>query len=413
MMRVIKRWRPLQVFLRPPLPQVDPAEAVPAALAAWAKWCEQHAGQACELGLSGHWLISCAAAPEQALQQWDHYMGLSATAIEQGWVLRSVQAPPVDLACAAPSALIEGLQKVAREHSVKLRWVGPWWTRQAQPWLGLAKEAEQTMQACEPGLTTYLKAVPNAQGKPVLSQVWTEINDMGRAATQSLTAHGVIEVMAPASADALVSEWIPPDAATWRSTWPDALDFVGPRVRTALWSWALLVGGMAACMAVSERAQQSLAARGEAQAMLHRLERAKHQLTLAQAAPRAASAPSQQALPQALDAVAMRQVAQVAQQLAFPWPSVIERVEQAALQEHAVLTGFSLDTSGLGGKADARLPVRLQAAVHDDVSALRWVAAHGDGAQMLGRDALSTPFDTVQGHYALRAEAVWLTGAAP
>ncbi|MES2089037.1 MAG: hypothetical protein V4532_03505 [Pseudomonadota bacterium] len=404
-MSVIQRWRPLQVFLRAPTPQAG-LEALAAALAAWAQWCEQHAGRACELALSGHGLISCAAPQAQALTQWDHYLGLSAATLAQSWVLRSVQVPGGDLSCAAPRALIDGLHKVARAHQVKLHWVGPWWARHAQRWLATAGAA-QTLQAREPGLVTYLQTSPNEQGKPALSQVWTEASDaLGVAAPTAPVVPGVTEILAQVPVDAIVSEWSPVGAFAWQTTWADGLDFVGPRVRTALWSWALLVGGLAACMAVSEQAQQFITHRDEAQAMLHRLERAQHQQTMARAAPRAASSPGQ-AVAQPLDDATLRQAVRVAQQLAYPWPAVIERVEQSAQQEHAVLTGFSLDISSLGGKGETRPQVRLQAALHDDASALRWVAAHGDQAQMLGRDALSTPFDTAQGHYALRAEAVW------
>ncbi|CAH0351538.1 hypothetical protein [Aquabacterium sp. CECT 9606] len=382
-----------------------------AALKAWAQWCEHNTGSHCELALSGHWLITCAGEPEQALAQWDHYLGLSAAALDQAWVLRSVPAKALHLSCAAPRALVDGLQKTAREHSVKLRWVGPWWARDAQRWLAaLAKASDssvddQTLQAMEPGLCIYLTAGHDEQGQLCLRQVWSEVSEASGPTDAKVST---IEI----SAETLLANWPNPGSKTWQPGWADALDFVGPRVRTALWSWVLLIIGVAASMAVAERAQQGVVAQAEAQATLHRLERARHQLTMARAAPRSASAPSQPTS-QKLDEASTRQAVQVAQWLAYPWSEVIAKVEQSAQQEQAVLTGFSLDIGSLGAKLDAPPPVRLQAALRDDASALRWVAAHGEGAQMLGRSALSAPFETMTGHYALRAEAVWPAGAAP
>lgn len=407
MMRLTTSWRPHQVFLRP----MQAQEGYEPALKAWAQWCEQNAGSHCELALSGHWLITCAAAPEQALAQWDHYLGLSTATLGQAWVMRSVSAKALSLSCAAPRALVDGLQKTAREHSVKLGWMGPWWARDAQRWLAaLAKASdssgdEHTLQAMEPGLCTYLKAGQDEQGQLCFRQVWSEVSE-GSIPPDAKVSR--VEIAAEIS----LAAWQNPGTNTWQPGWADELDFVGPRVRTALWSWALLIIGVAACMAVAESAQQTMAAQKEAEATLHRLERAKRQQTMARAAPRSASAagPSTR---QNLDEASTRQALQVAQWLAYPWSEVITKVEQSAQQEQAVLTGFSLDISSLGAKLDAPPPVRLQAALRDDASALRWVAAHGEGAQMLGRSALSAPFETMTGHYALRAEAAWPAGVVP
>lgn len=407
MMRLTTSWRPHQVFLRPLTAQEGPE----AALKAWAQWCEQNTGSHCELALSGHWLITCAAAPDQALAQWDHYLGLSAAALDQAWVVRSVSPTALNLSCAAPRALVDGLQKTAREHAVKLRWMGPWWARDAQHWLAaLDKDAdssadEQTLLAMEPGLCTHLTVGVDDQGKRGFRHIWSEVSE------GSTPAHGkVLRVEVPA--ETWLATWPNPPSNLWQSGWADALDFVGPRVRTALWSWAVLIMGVAGCMAVAEKAQQAMAAQTEAQATLHRLERAQHQQTMARAALRSASAPGH-AKPHNLDEASTRQALQVAQWLAYPWAEVIAKVEQSAQQEQAVLTGFSLDIGSVGAKLDAPPPVRLQAALRDDVSALRWVAAHGEGAQMLGRSALSAPFETMTGPYALRVEAAWPAGTAP
>ncbi|RZI84069.1 MAG: hypothetical protein EOP38_10340 [Rubrivivax sp.] len=386
--------------MRPASPQSDQE----AALAAWDQWCAQHAGAQCELALSGHWLMACAAPPDQALQQWDHYMGLSAATMAQAWVLRSVETKPFTLACAAPLAFIDGLRKVAAQHKVTLAWVGPWWARPVQRWLaGAPQSGEHLVQAREPGLSTYFRWTLDSVGKKRML-VWTEVGE-GSAGNGGA---GITDIVAEVAADVAVAEWAVQGASSWRATWADALDFVGPRVRTALWSWALLVAGLAACMAVSEQVKGMTADRDEAQAMLHRLERARHQQVLAATAPRAAPSSASQPSTSALDDVSLRQTTRITQQLAYPWAAVIERVEQSALQEQAVLTGFNLDIASPGGKSEARPQIRLQAALRDDAAVLRWVAAHGEDAQLLGRDALATPFDSVKGHYALRAEAVWL-----
>lgn len=413
---MLQRWRPVQLVLRPPV-SVSRQEAITAALAAWAQWCEHHQGHTCELALSGHWLMASATEPGEAAQYWEHYLGIGSEALAHAWVRRSV-VQPWALSCAAPRDLIDPLVATAREHRVTLRWVGPWWARDAQRWLAKDRAlstdqpAERTLHAREPGLTTYLSTARDEQGRATLKQVWTEADDE-QVLPGERHADDIVMAMPK---DALLADWPQPQPVSWRASWSpawaEALDFVGPRIRTALWSWALLVGGMAACMAVSEQVQQTMANRGEVQAQLRRLERARHQQTIARAQPtmgRASDAVSSRTL----DDDTARKAAGVAQLLAFPWAPVIERAEQAARQEQAVLMGFSLDTGSLGGVAQARPQVRLQAALQDDASALRWVAALGEGAQMLGRDALSTPFDTAQGHYALRGDAVWLAGAQP
>lgn len=414
---MLQRWRPVHIFLRPPS-SAPRQEGTTAALAAWAAWCAQHRGRTCELALSGHWLMASAAEPAQAAQHWAHYLGVEGQALAQSWVRRSVMHPWV-LSCAAPLSLIETLVATAREHRVALRWVGPWWAHDAQCWLaeGVATRddgpAERVLHAREPGLVTHLKTSRGAAGRATLDQVWTEAADEHPVA--GARSEGDIVMVMPGD-EVLLAECPQPAHASWRASfspaWSEALDFVGPRIRTALWSWALLVGGMAACMAVSEQVQEAMAAREEIQAQVRRLERAKHQQAIARAQPKAARAAGTTAHP-VLDDNSARKAAAVVQQLAFPWATVIERTEQAARQEQVVLMGFNLDTGSLGGSAQARPLLRLQAALRDDASALRWVEALGEGAQMTGRDALSAPFDTAQGRYALRGDAVWLAGFQP
>jgi len=407
MSKPMRRWHAHTVFLRPTHAQAGHD----AALAAWAQWCEAHAGSTCELALSSHWVIPCAGEAGQALPRWEHYMELNAATIDRDWILRSSQAPSVS--CIAPRALVEGLQQTAREHSVRLRWVGPWWAWHVPGWWRSlqthAPGSTQTLQAQEPGIGTWLTASLDARRKPVLEQIWTQTSDAVEAVPAAVAqSPGPTRVEAGVPAELPLVDWTRPETAAWRTPWSEALDFVGPRVRTALWSWALLVLGMAACMAMAERAQALMATQDEAQASLRRLERARHQKTIALTAPRAASSASApRTTGHTLDDAALKQAARVSQLLAYPWPAVIGRLEQAAQGEHAVLTGFSLDINGLGGRPGALAQARLQAALPDDASALRWVAAHGEGAQLLGRDTLATPFDTAWGHYAIRAEATW------
>ena len=416
-------WAPtIQVFLRP----VSGQDSTDAVTADWSRWCEDHAGSRCDVGLSSHWLLTAAfskvdgpdsvqALKDHALAQWAHYRELSAASVDQSWVLRSTLTPQVALVCAAPKALIDTLRAVAQQHRVTLQWVGPWWARDAQAWVqALAPGASALpLQAWEPGLVTYVALDAAREGAQAsVGQVWTEVSDATQTPPTPLA-------LGDGTAQRLVSPWpdlgvsvLPSRAGSgWRMSWADALDFVGPRIPTALASWALLVASLAACMAVSEQVQQVWHERDDAQIALHRLQRAQHQQTVARTPPRMISAPGQ-AGAATLDAQALRHAARMAQLMAYPWAPLIERVEQAASGEAVVLTGFSVDLSSLA-KADAAVDVRLQASVRDDASALRWVQAHGDGVQLLSREPLSTPFDAASGHYELRAEALWVVGTRP
>lgn len=417
MMNPMKRWRSHTLFLQPLAGQ----EGFEGALQAWDQWCAENAGSRCELALSSQWVMPCAGAPEQALPQWAHYMDLNEAVIDQSWVLRSADAPA--LSCIAPRALIEGLRESARQHRVSLDWVGPWWAWAVQGWLNQADAGSavgdkvRTLEVIEPAVVTHLRMAGSGHGRQALDQVWTQLigasEDGGVNGQVPDKDEGAERIDLGVAADTSLSPWTHEAPSRWKPRWAESLDFVGPRVHVALWSWALLVLGLAVGMAVAEQAQTLQSSQDEVQATLRRLERAQHQQKLAMAAPRAASsAESGQAAASALDATKAKQAARVSQLLAYPWPAVISRMEQAAQQEHAVLTGFSLDINGLGGKADALPQARLQAALFDDASALRWVSAHGDGAQLLGRDLLASPFETEQGAYALRAEASWSAGGA-
>ncbi|MDE2401304.1 MAG: hypothetical protein KGL90_06535 [Burkholderiales bacterium] len=400
------------------------------ALKDWAHWCEGHPDSQCELGLSSRWLLSCVAPArserwsaialrEHALQQWVRYFGVDPERVDEAWVLRWVDQPVASVVCAAPRDLIDGLQDIAREHGVQLRWVGPWWARGAQRWLAsrAGLDGPHAVSVPEAGLTIHLVAQAQEGAAPRLSQLWTEVDDDVAQDQRPSGPDGAVVWPAPQfdGGDARVqARWGRRRASI--GAWAEALDFVGPRLHTALWAWALLVGGLAAGVYVSDEAQLALNARNDGQLALHRLQRAQHQLAVAKTAPRAASVAASGAsaakanVAPVLSTAAVRQAARVAQLLAYPWPTVIERIEQSAASEQAVLTSLSLDLATLGSRPDARPEVRLLAAVRDDASALRWAQAHGEGAQLLARTPLSNSFDTSQGRYAWQAEASWSGG---
>lgn len=384
--------RPLSVRLVPATLAKESGALVPgheAVLAAWRQWCEGHAGSHCHVALSAHWLLGFAAAPGQVASSWEHYFGLGDATLAEQWRVRHIVGHgEVSVVCAAPRALVQGLQAVAREHGVKILWMGPWWAPEVQGWLGQSEPGGDHWDAREAGLVTHLRRQVE---DGTLCQLWTEVLDE------------------PATTDPSVS------AAPWPDTQAmplvDTLDFVGPRVRTAPWSWALLVLGLVAALTMADRAQEVDTSLQAATQTMDRLTRARHQQQLARTAPRAAREASV-AASSALTAPALRQAAGMVQLLAFPWTEVIEHVEQAASKEQAVLTSFNLDLGTLEGKAGAQPSARLSLAVRDDAAALRWLAAQGDDAQLLSRQLLSTPFDTLNGHYALRYEAAWKVDAA-
>ncbi|RZL00973.1 MAG: hypothetical protein EOP36_13440 [Rubrivivax sp.] len=401
--RVLTATRPVPVVLRPGPVFKEPSALVldhAAALVDWQSWCQANAGSHCQLALSAHWLLSLAAPAEQVASSWEHYFGISPTVLAEQWLVRSVAGHNgVSLVCAVPRSLVDDLQAAARAHGVKVTWMGPWWAPEVQTWLAQADQPEH-WEAREPGLVTHLKRQASAIASQdvTLSQVWTEVLDAPGVETNA-------DVPAP---DRLIAS---PPQKPIDAPLVEALDFVGPRVRTAVWSWGLLVAGLVAALSVADQAQQTQESLDEATQTLGRLERARHQQQVARTAPRAAREASASAS-SVLTAPALRQASSMVQLLAFPWTEVIGHVEQAASNEQAVLTSFSLDLSTLEGKAGAHPSARLTLAVRDDASALRWLATQGEGAQLLSRQLLSTPFDTSNGHYALRYDAAWSVDAA-
>lgn len=209
--------------------------------------------------------------------------------------------------------------------------------------------------------------------------------------------------------------------------WAEQLDFAGPRVRTAGWSWAVLGAGVLALLVVADLGEAQQQSTAEAQAQLKRLSKADRALRLERAAKAevrsqtaptqakagAASTPEVPAPPTLSDQTLSEAVA-MATRLAYPWPEVLRDVSQRAMDHKVVLTAFSLDLNGWDA---GNLPVptaRLQAAVTSDEVALRWAADLPEG-QLKTRSSLQTPFNGPWGTFGLKAEvqARWAPGAQP
>lgn len=195
--------------------------------------------------------------------------------------------------------------------------------------------------------------------------------------------------------------------------WAEALNLAGPRVRTASWSWVLLLAGLTAVAWVWPQVEQIEAEAAQAQADVQRLQRARHQADVrVQARSHGGAGAS---APVDASTLAPDQAAQAARMLswlAFPWEATLRQADEAAVQAQALMLGFSLDLNGWNGQPQTQAWVRMSAAVVDDAAALRWAQALGPQAQLISRDRLGTPLDTHRGTYTARAELSW-PGATP
>lgn len=189
------------------------------------------------------------------------------------------------------------------------------------------------------------------------------------------------------------------------AAWAEELDFVGPRVRTAPWAWAVLLSGLLACTWTWSQVVRLDTDLRDAQQVWKRLERAKHQEHIETLAHQQSSAKGGSAA--SLSPEKARHAAQVAQCLAYPWLAALEQVEALAQGEQAVMLSFSLDLATLGAQADSAPEVHVEAAIKDDDAALRWAHGQGPTAQLLKREKLAAPFVTAQGTYDWRAQASW------
>lgn len=211
--------------------------------------------------------------------------------------------------------------------------------------------------------------------------------------------------------------------------WAEQLDFAGPPVRTAAWAWAVLGAGVLALVAVADQGDAQHQAMDEAQAQLKRLSKADRQLRIARAAKagvrsdkapiapaagnKAGAAASSLDAPEApkLDDQALPEAVAIAAFMAYPWPEVLRDVAQRAMDHKVVLMALSLDLAGWDAAAMPVPTARLLAAVPSDEVALRWAAELPEG-QLKSRSALQTPFTSMLGTFALKAEvqARWSPG---
>lgn len=202
--------------------------------------------------------------------------------------------------------------------------------------------------------------------------------------------------------------------ATWfrAPQWAVQLDFVGPRVRTSIWGWLLLLAGLSVLVVQVEDLLAVQTDQAQAQDTLHRLARAQHQLKLAQQA-REASARKTAGQEARLSADGYQHAAQLAQWLGFDWAGVWSLVETQTSLDKVVVTGFSLDLNTLGSREGALPDLQLHALVTDDAAALQWAAHMGLGAQLKARDTLPAPVITGHGSYTHKVDLVMPLEAHP
>ncbi len=193
--------------------------------------------------------------------------------------------------------------------------------------------------------------------------------------------------------------------------WAEGLNFLGPRVRTSFWGWALLALGVVAALHAADRAAAVQDELTEAQAVVKRLQRGERQVSVQAQAASAAQATQAASAPE-LKEEGWRHAAQLAQWLGFPWADTLDHIDAASLQHKAVLAQFSLDLATLASNEGVQPDLKLQAAVIDDTAALQWLEALGPQAMLRAREPLNAPFLTSQGRYAWRLDVV-TTGGTP
>ena len=202
--------------------------------------------------------------------------------------------------------------------------------------------------------------------------------------------------------------------------WAEGLNFVGPRVRTSFWGWALLAFGLIGVWHALDLHRQLRSQQDEATEVVERLRRGAvgaARLAPGQAAAgkgRVKGAVAEQGKPgdqaPVLKDEGWRQAAQLALWMGHPWQATLDHVDATALQEGAVLMQFSLDLAALGTQAGVTPEMRLQAAVIDDGVAWRWLQALGSRATMRSREPLAQGFSTARGAYALRVDVIGAGG---
>lgn len=195
--------------------------------------------------------------------------------------------------------------------------------------------------------------------------------------------------------------------------WLDELDVVGPRWRTSVWGWALLVLGMAMALHAWQHQQQANMDLQTADDEVARLMRAQQRLAAAEATPPVAAgsgvlADAQAAAP-ALDDAGWRRAAQLAAWWSVDWSAQLDHSALVAAEQRIILTQWSLDLeawSPAAGVLDAGRPmVRLQGWSRDDDSPLVWLSTLGPQAELQSRERLSESVDTRWGTLVWRVQA--------
>lgn len=195
--------------------------------------------------------------------------------------------------------------------------------------------------------------------------------------------------------------------------WLDELDVVGPRWRTSVWGWALLVLGMAMALHAWQHQQQANMDLQTAEDEAARLMRAQQRLAAAEASPSAAAgsgvlADAQAAAP-TLDDAGWRRAAQLAAWWSVDWSAQLDHSALVAAEQRIILTQWSLDLeawSPAAGASDTSRPmVRLQGWSRDDDSPLVWLSTLGPQAELQSRERLSEPVDTRWGTLVWRVQA--------
>jgi len=431
--RLLSWHRPHRLLLRACPHAPGQAAVIAAATQAFADWAAQHEGAVVELALSSHFLLLAVGeaghktdAPtlrEQARSQWAHYLDLSPEGLGADWrVQTSLDGgrAPVAVACALPRELADGLQQAARQHRVRLQALQPWWAEPLQrAWSLLpaqpdgAPDAQRRWTWQEGGWQTQAQAVHHADG-------W-RLNTLVLVAAERTDERVDERVDAP-PAEALValdaSVLSARVAGRERLAWAESLNFVGPRVRTSFWSWALLALGAIARVHAMALSREVEGAEQSVQADLARLQ--KHaQLGpggpgLAPPVDAAEVASSAQGAPAAplLQAEGWRSAAQLAAWLNHPWAKVLDHADASAHQRGISLLRFQLDVGTWGERSGQALAWRLQAAVPDDQAAWTWLQDLGPQAELLRRDALAQPVPGERGTLLWRID-VSAAGGAP
>lgn len=194
--------------------------------------------------------------------------------------------------------------------------------------------------------------------------------------------------------------------------WLDELDVVGPRWRTSVWGWALLVLGMAMALHAWQQQQQASITLQAAEDEVARLMRAQQHLAAADSsAPVAARAAASidTAAPR-LDEAGWRRATQLAAWSSVDWPAQLDHSALVAAEQRIVLTQWSLDLeawSPVPGGVDANRPmVRLQGWSRDDESPLVWLSTLGPQAELQSRERLAEGVDTRWGTLVWRLQAL-------